>query len=307
MGFCSRSGMMFLVVAVCVCEFLAVVSGSTYPGDIEALKELKRGVDSSSVTPGSCLSSWDFAYDPCDASFSDHFTCGFRCDAAVAGHGRNLLFLDASNNLLSGPLPANLPPSLIELSMRNNSFEGGIPSNWRTLTSLQVIDLGHNKLSGAVAPFLFEHPSLEQLTLSYNGFTSLQAPASYGLKSQLIAADIGDNELQGLLPAFVAMMPRLSALSLENNQFTGMIPSQYALKTVLPAPGTSPLARLLLSGNYLFGPIPSPLMGMKSGSATVSLVDNCLLRCPEEFFFCQGGPQKSPSDCRSFSPVIPLP
>ncbi|XP_068640169.1 receptor-like protein 12 [Aristolochia californica] len=420
MGFCSRK--MFLIVLVAVFQLLEVVSGSTYSGDIEALKELKRGFESSSVTPGSCLSSWDFSYDPCDASFSDHFTCGFRCDVTVDGYSRvteisldragyagslslfplpylealdvtdnrlagavpssirnltrlrrltlsnnffsgeipssiaalpaleelyldnnllqgeipadlgrlqslkrlelqgnelygdfpdlgslqNLLFLDASNNLLSGALPASLPPSLVELSMRNNSFEADIPSNLRSLTFLQVVDLSHNKLSGAVAPFLFEHPSLEQLTLSYNSFTSLETPGSYGLKSQLIAVDISYNKLQGLLPAFVAIMPSLSALSLENNQFTGMIPSQYALKTVLPGPGTSPFVRLLLSGNYLFGPIPSPLMGMKSGSATVSLVDNCLLRCPEELFFCQGGRQKSSSTCRNFSPVIPL-
>ncbi|XP_068645959.1 probable LRR receptor-like serine/threonine-protein kinase At4g36180 [Aristolochia californica] len=422
MGCWFLSQKKFLIVLLAVMELLQVVSGSTNSGDIEALKEFMRGFESSSVTPGSCLSSWDFAYDPCDASFSDHFTCGFRCDATVAGYSRvteisldragytgylsflslpyletldvadnrlagaipisignltslrrltlsnnffsgeipssiaalpaleelyldnnllqgeipadlgqlqslkrlelqgnglsgefldlgslqNLLFLDASNNLLSGALPTNLPSSLVVLSMRNNSFEGGIPSNLRRLTFLQVVDLSHNKLSGAIAPFLFEHPSLEQLTLSYNSFISLEVPASYGLKSQLIAIDIGYNKLQGLLPAFVAVMPRLSALSLGNNQFTGMIPSQYALKTVLPGPGTAPFMRLLLSGNYLFGPIPSPLMGMKSGSATVSLVDNCLLRCPQEFFFCQGGQQKSSSACRRFSPVIPL-
>ena len=47
------------------------------------------------------------------------------------------------------------------------------------------------------------------------------------------------------------------ALSLENNKFTGMIPTQYAIKVVVPGTGVSPFVRLFLGGNYLFGVIPS--------------------------------------------------
>ncbi|CAN0919080.1 hypothetical protein LINGRAHAP2_LOCUS31248 [Linum grandiflorum] len=97
-------------------------------------------------------------------------------------------------------------------------------------------------------------------------------------------------------------MPKLSALSLENNKFTGVIPTQYAVKAVLPYAGVSPFARLLLGGNYLFGPIPGPLMGLQPGSSNVSLHDNCLYRCPTVLFFCQGGDQKSVTECRNFQP-----
>ncbi|OMO84547.1 hypothetical protein COLO4_21977 [Corchorus olitorius] len=397
----------------------------TYWGDIEALKQLKNGVEPSSVTPGSCLSSWDFTVDPCDSLFSERFSCGFRCDLTVSGLSRvtevsldsagysgslssapwnnlpylqtldvsnnffsgwipaslanltrltrlglsrntfsgeipasigslssleelyldnnniqgsiptsfnglvslrrleiqsnkisgelpelgslkNLYFLDASNNAISGYLPSTFPPSLVQISMRNNMIQGTIPQSLKYLNFLQVLDLSHNKLTDSVPYFLFNHPSLQQLTLSFNSFTSVQSPSDLGTQSELIAVDLSNNELQGWLPPFLPLMPKLSALSLEYNKFSGMIPAQYALKTVMSGSGgIAPFARLLLGGNYLFGPIPGPLLLLKPDSATVSLADNCLIRCPMRFFFCQGAYQKSLVECKRFSPVIP--
>ncbi|KAB1204490.1 Serine/threonine-protein kinase BRI1-like 1 [Morella rubra] len=223
------------------------------------------------------------------------------------GSLRNLYYLDASDNAISGKLPRTFPSSLIQISMRNNNLEGRmVPDSFTNSTYLQVLDLSHNRLSGSVPALLFDGaPSLQQLVLSFNQFTSVQVPACLGTQSELIAVDLSNNELQGFLPAFMALMPRLSALSLENNKLTGMIPIQYALKTVVTGSGISPFARLLLGGNYLFGSIPDPLMGLKPGSVNVRLVDNCLIRCPVIFFFCQGGDQKSSSECRSFNPAIP--
>lgn len=190
--------------------------------------------------------------------------------------------------------------------MRNNDLVGDVPTSLGGLVVLQVLDLSHNELSGRVSSAVFDHPSLEQLTLSHNNLTSLEEPRGVGLRSRLIAVDLSHNRLGGLLPAFMAFMPRLSAVSLEHNQFTGMIPSQYALRAAVPgADGTSSFERLLLGGNYLFGPIPGPLMGLKPGTANVSPVDNCLYQCPDLFFFCRSGEQKSSVDCKSFRPFIP--
>ena len=221
------------------------------------------------------------------------------------GSLKNLYFLDASNNAISGYLPSTLPPSLVQISMRNNMIEGTIPQNLKYLSFLQVLDLSHNKLTDSVPYFLFSHPSLQQLTLAFNSFTSVQSPSNLGTQSELIAVDLSNNELQGWLPPFLPLMPKLSALSLENNKLSGMIPAQYALKTILPGSGIAPFARLLLGGNYLFGPIPRPLLVIKPDTANVSLADNCLIRCPMRFFFCQGANQKSLMECKRFSPVIP--
>lgn len=218
---------------------------------------------------------------------------------------KNLYYLDGSDNGFSGELPAVLPASLVQLSMRNNSFEGAIPGTVGNLVNLQVMDLSHNQFGGSVPATLFEHPSLEQLTLSFNRFSAVETPDSGGARSGLIAVDLSDNEITGFLPPFMAVMPKLSALSLENNNFTGMIPILYAFKTAAPEAGISPFERLLLGGNYLFGPIPEPLRRMKPDSATVRLAGNCLFRCPTLFFFCQGGEQKSTAECRSAGPIIP--
>ncbi|XP_068465640.1 probable LRR receptor-like serine/threonine-protein kinase At4g36180 isoform X1 [Phaseolus vulgaris] len=401
-----------------------VTDSATHWDDTQLLKELKNNLNAASVTPGSCIYSWDFSFDPCDNLFSDKFTCGFRCDAVVSGTSRlteltldpagytgtlpaawnlpylqtldvsnnffsgqipesfsnltrltrlglsknsltgtipsslsslsnlqelyldnnnlqgpipvtfnaltnlqrlemqsnklngvvpslsslkSLYYLDLSFNFFGGGFPSALPESLIQISMRNNSLSGALePESLRSLNSLQVVDLSGNGFSGAVPFALFELPSLQQVTLSFNKFSQVEVPSySLEMRSGVIAVDLSDNELGGFLPLFPALMPRLSSLSLENNKFVGMIPTQYALKTVFPEAGMAPFQRLLLGGNYLFGAIPSALMALQPGSAMVSLVDNCLYRCPLSFFFCQGTQQKSFQQCKRFSRFIP--
>ncbi|EPS66742.1 hypothetical protein M569_08034, partial [Genlisea aurea] len=394
----------------------------THPRDVRVLKLLKGTIVSggAALPPASCIASWDFAVDPCDAVFSDKFTCGIRCDAYAGNFSRvtevaldsaaysgdisavdwnlpflqnldvstnafygrmpasfsaliqlrrlslshnslsgglsdsvaslanleelyldnnfftggippnfgnlrtlkrlelqgnrltgaftdlgrltGLNFLDASDNWLSGGLPASLPPSLVELVARNNGIEGEIGANLMP-PSLQVLDLSHNKLSGSVPSDLFTHPGLEQLTLSFNELESVQIPDDYymGLLSdRLVSADLSNNRIEGLLPGFMGLMPRLAALSLEENRFWGFIPPEYVMKIVINGPisGRTQFVRLLLGGNYLFGPIPGGFLELKPGSVDIRLGDNCLFRCPVRFFFCGGGPQKPSFQCR---------
>ncbi|CAO2828069.1 unnamed protein product [Amaranthus hypochondriacus] len=394
----------------------------TYWTDILVLKQIKQGIAPDSLSPGSCISSWDFSVDPCDNLFSDKFTCGFTCDDVVFGNhnisrvtelgldqasysaslssvswnlpflrsldltGNNfsgpipaslsnltrltklilsrnslsgaipdsvgkltnleelvldnnalvdpiprsfsgfinlkrleiqgnqlcgefpdlsrlstLSYLDCSENKISGEIPTNFPASLVEISMRNNELSGNLKHEIVTkLPFLQVFDLSFNQLSGSVPASLFTHPILQQLSLSNNDFTSIEVPSGLGsTKSGLIAIDLSYNQLSGLLPLFLGLMPKLSALMLENNKLMGLIPTQFALKTVWPGPGMAPFERLLLGGNFLFGPIPDPLMRLEPGSVHVNLADNCLLVCPDTLFFCQGGDQKSLEECRN--------
>ncbi|KAK3032299.1 hypothetical protein RJ639_036256 [Escallonia herrerae] len=390
MSVSSSSSCLLLLLVTVAGFFFFHGNSATYWEDVKVLKQLRSGLDPSSVSPGSCLSSWDFALDPCDSLFGEKFTCGFRCDVVdsstasrvteltldQAGYSgslasaswnlpylqtldlsnnkfagpipdsfsnltglqrlvlsgnslsdsvpsslgslasleeiyldnnnlrgaipsslnglnnlrrlelqhnqlsgqfpdlsqlSNLNFLDASDNAISGELPANFPASLMELSARNNQIEGNIPASLLNSAYLQVMDLSHNRLSGPVPSGLFTHPSLQQLTLSENQFGSIQLPVNWAkiLQSQLIAVDMSNNEIRGLLPDFMAWLPQLSALSLENNKLSGMIPVQYAMKTAGPGEGVSGFERLLLGGNYLFGAIPGPLLGMKPGSANL--------------------------------------
>lgn len=415
-----------IVVKVIIISTLSLVANSkTHKNDIEILKDLKHSINPNSISPGSCISSWDFSFDPCDSLSSDHFTCGFRCDLLLSGLNRvtdiildqlgysgslshssswnlpylqtldlsfnsftgplptslsnltrlhrlslsgnsffghlpaslssltllhqlyldnnnfsgpiprsfnslvnlqklqiqvnnfsglipnlgqlkTLYYIDASHNKLSGEIPNTFPSSIVELSFRNNLLTGTIPHNINQLHYLQVLDVSNNLLSGVIFSVLFDHPSLQQLTLSHNNFTFLQVPGDSGVHSNLIAIDLSHNKLHGLLPAFMASMNKLTALSLEHNMFTGMIPFWYAAKAAVP-PGirTEPFRRLLLGGNYLLGLIPGLFMGLEPGSINVSLVDNCLYSCPSIFFFCRGGDQKSLLACKRLWPIIP--
>ena len=128
---------------------------------------------------------------------SNKLTCKFP----KLGSLKKFSFLDASNNAIFGKIPWVFPSSLVQISMRNNSLEGTIiPENFRTLGYLQVINIIHNRLSGSVPSLLYDLLSLQQLTLSFNLFSSVQAPASLGAQSELIAINLSNNELRCFLP-----------------------------------------------------------------------------------------------------------
>ncbi|XP_051123948.1 LRR receptor-like serine/threonine-protein kinase ERL2 [Andrographis paniculata] len=221
---------------------------------------------------------------------------------------RNLYYLDVSDNRISGGAPTTFPPSVIEISLRNNSLRGHLNFRLRLseLKLLQVLDLSHNQLTGAIPSSLFHHPSLQQLTISHNNFTSIESPPHGGgsTASRLVAVDLSYNDLHGLLPPFMAAIPKLSSLSLEQNKLTGIIPNPYAKKAAFPQPGTASFQRLLLGGNYLYGLIPGQFLALKPGSINMSLADNCLYMCPNSFYFCRGGNQKSWQDCKRLYPTV---
>ncbi|XP_020084940.1 probable LRR receptor-like serine/threonine-protein kinase At4g20940 [Ananas comosus] len=225
------------------------------------------------------------------------------------GPVRGLLYLQASDNALSGPFPGpgRLPASLLAASLRGNRLGGALRgASLAALPALRVLDLAGNALEGGVPGAAFAHPALEQLNLASNRLGGrVEEPADGAWStSRLVAVELGRNRIGGALPGFFGMMPRLAAVGLEGNRFVGVIPPQYALRVAGLGLGEwAPFARLMLAGNYLIGPIPSPMEGLKEGSAVVTLADNCLLRCPPQvYFFCQGLPQKPAATCRAFNP-----
>jgi hypothetical protein len=216
------------------------------------------------------------------------------------GAMRALAHLDLSSNALSGaPLDA-LPPALVSVVARNNSFSGPLrAAALSALHAVQVLDLTANSLSGAVPVAALAHPSLQQLRLGSNRLDNIEEPPNGGASSQLVELDLSGNKLAGQLPRCLGSMPRLAAVALDGNRFTGAVPDRYAARVAADEATDEwvPLARLMLQGNFLCGALPSQLIQLKEGSAVVSLADNCLPRCPHKFFFCQGAPQKNQASC----------
>ncbi|KAL2249790.1 UNVERIFIED_CONTAM: hypothetical protein Sindi_2452700 [Sesamum indicum] len=171
-------------------------------GELTRLQELY--LDNNRLT-GSIPASFNLLVSLKRLELQQNNLCGELPDLSQL---RNLNYLDLSDNLISGEAVEILPLSVIEISYRNNSLSGDLNVNIAELRCLQVLDLSYNELTGTIPSLLFDHPSLQQLTISHNNFRFLQAPASnMGLTSGLVAVDLSYNELHGLLPAFMAWMP----------------------------------------------------------------------------------------------------
>ncbi|WVZ95830.1 hypothetical protein U9M48_041544 [Paspalum notatum var. saurae] len=70
---------------------------------------------------------------------------------------QNLMFLDLTENIFSGELPAWISehmPSLVMLRLRSNKFSGHIPIEIMSLSSLHILDLACNTFSGVIPQFL---------------------------------------------------------------------------------------------------------------------------------------------------------
>eukprot|EP00249_Psilotum_nudum_P009585 c22025_g1_i1 orf=588-1886(+) len=211
----------------------------------------------------------------------------------------NLSVLRASANKLSGLLPRELPSSLNQLLVGNNLLSGNLPPTLITLVQLEVLDLRFNNISGGLDANLLTLPSLQQVNISSNMLSSLTAPTTTSSEnSQLSALDLSFNKIQGSLPVWLSNMNQLIALSLRDNLFSGPIPMEYALKAAsTPGSGRLPFVRLYLDANFLSGDIPYPFLNASSLGLTASFVTNCLRSCPANLTFCQGGSQRSESQC----------
>nr|XP_009389812.2 PREDICTED: probable leucine-rich repeat receptor-like protein kinase At1g35710 [Musa acuminata subsp. malaccensis] len=177
-----------------------------------------------------------------------------------------LVTLDLAHNKFVGNIPnwiGESLPYLRTLNLRSNAFTGNIPQ-LSHLTSLQIVDLSNNHLSGII-------PS------SFGNFSALKGSPSKGLyfhnfgfedymwlftkgseleyNSMLLSIDtvidLSNNGLSGCIPRELGNLHGLRSLNLSGNYLTGEIPSNID--------GMQQLEILDLSRNNLSGIIPSTL------------------------------------------------
>ncbi|KAL7218707.1 hypothetical protein ACSBR2_011890 [Camellia fascicularis] len=105
----------------------------------------------------------------------------------------NLLKLDLSYNRLQGPLP--IPPlSTCSYSVSHNGLTGELPLLICQLSSLYVLDLSNNNLTGTILPCLSNFSdSLKVLNLKGNNFQGL-IPHLYNRGNKLKMIDFSDNK-----------------------------------------------------------------------------------------------------------------
>eukprot|EP00258_Populus_trichocarpa_P026564 XP_024442583.1 receptor-like protein EIX2 isoform X3 [Populus trichocarpa] len=140
--------------------------------------------------------------------------------------GKDLSFLDLSNNLLTGQLPNCFMnwSTLVVLNLANNNLSGEIPSSVGSLFSLQTLSLNNNSLYGELPMSLKNCSMLKFLDLSRNQLSG-EIPAWLGESlSSLMFLSLQSNEFIGSIPLHLCQLTNLRILDLSQNTISGAIP-----------------------------------------------------------------------------------
>ncbi|BFG29866.1 hypothetical protein CerSpe_161400 [Prunus speciosa] len=162
---------------------------------------------------------------------------------------KNLGYLNLHNNYLQGELP--IPsPSTFFFSISNNQLTGEMPPTICSLTSLIVLDLSNNKLSGKIHQCIGNFSqSLSVLDLRNNNFHGV-IPGTFSNGNVLRNLDLNGNQLEGSLPPSLLTCRELEVLDLGNNKIQDTFPNWLES---LPK-----LQVLILRSNKFYGEIGIP-------------------------------------------------
>ncbi|XP_031275757.1 receptor like protein 27-like [Pistacia vera] len=191
----------------------------------------------------------------------------------------HLRTLDLRFNMLEGslPIPAKSMYTLFYLAS-NNKFVGEISPLICSQSSLQVLDLSNNNLSGVLPQCLGNlSDSLVVLNLRNNSFHG-HIPQTFTDECQLKSIDIGHNQLHGQVARSLANCKMLEFLDFENNHMYEIFPSWL---------GNLPELRVLsLSSNKFHGEIGDPAFGFEFPNIhVIDLSHNSFQgRLPYEYF-----------------------
>ena len=152
------------------------------------------------------------------------------------------------------------------VNLGSNKLAGALPSELGELTELRRFILGANSLEGEIPRALGSLTGLEEISLRWNQLTG-GIPAELGNLTDLQGLFLYGNQLSGEIPAELGNLSRLRSLELDDNQLSGPIPADLG--------NLSQLGRLRLGHNQLTGHIP-PELGNLRGLAGLYLARNKL-------------------------------
>ncbi|XP_058110906.1 probable LRR receptor-like serine/threonine-protein kinase At3g47570 [Magnolia sinica] len=198
----------------------------------------------------------------------------------------NLQGLYVGGNQFTGPIPVSLPNAsrLVLLSFGDNSFSGYMPTNLGSLKGLTKVLFGQNRLGTEKAHdlsflvSLTNCTSLQLLDMGVNRLSGALPDSIANLSTQLTILVLDGNRIFGSIPSGIQNLFSLTKLSMEYNFLTGAIP--------IGVGKLNKMELLSLSANELSGKFPSSLQNMSrlyvlglhgnslTGSVTSSL-GNC--------------------------------
>ncbi|KAJ1422578.1 Serine/threonine-protein kinase, active site [Sesbania bispinosa] len=171
----------------------------------------------------------------------------------------------------AAPQTATCFSALEVLEIQSNRVRGKFPLWLTNVTSLSVLDVSGNALSGEIPPEI-GHVSgrignlsrLMVLNLSGNGFSG-EIPASLGNLLRLTTLDLSKQNLSGELPFELSGLPGLQVIALQENKLSGDVPEGFSSLTSLQY--------VNLSSNEFSGHIPKSY-GFLPSLVVLSLSDN---------------------------------
>ncbi|XP_020103549.1 probable LRR receptor-like serine/threonine-protein kinase At4g36180 isoform X2 [Ananas comosus] len=158
--------------------------------------------------------------------------------------------LDLSDSGIADTIPYwfwNTSSSIVILHLSNNQISGMLPSSLENMTSFKVLNLGSNHLHGFL-PFLSD--SLIWLDFSNNMFSG-SLPRSF-FRPNLAIVLLSNNSISGNIPSYICNMQSLSILDMSNNNLFGKLPNCWN-------GASNSLTFINLSNNKLSGQLPSSL------------------------------------------------
>ncbi|XVF77260.1 hypothetical protein PTKIN_Ptkin14bG0029000 [Pterospermum kingtungense] len=186
---------------------------------------------------------------------------------------KEIQVLDLSSNLIHGDLP--IPPWItFVFFISNNSLSGEISSLICNASSLLLLDLSHNNLSGAIPrclgnlsqtvsmlnlrmnklrgiipPTFTKGCQLKNLNLNGN---HIEGPLTRSILNctNLEVLDLGNNEIKNTFPHWLGSFPHLQVLVLRSNQLQGSIHDTESSTSF------SKIQIFDLSSNYFAGRLP---------------------------------------------------
>ncbi|KAJ0266231.1 inactive leucine-rich repeat receptor-like protein kinase [Hirschfeldia incana] len=172
----------------------------------------------------------------------------------VIGKLRELVVLDMSeNSYLVSEIPSSIGKldKLEELLLYRSGFHGGIPTSFVGLTSLKVLDLCLNNLTGEITRSLGSSlKSLVSLDVSQNKITG-SFPGGVCSGKRLVSLSLHSNLFEGTLPSSIGECLTLERLQVQENIFSGEFPLGL---------WSSPKIKIIRAGNNQFtGHVPDDI------------------------------------------------
>ncbi|KAM7465592.1 hypothetical protein LguiB_013154 [Lonicera macranthoides] len=158
-----------------------------------------------------------------------------RLQGPITSIPPTVTLLNLSNNMFTGSvffLCTFAYQFLLFMDLSDNQLSGELPDCWMHINKLNILNLANNNFSGKIPTSIGLLNQLGILQLRNNNFIG-ELPSSLKNCSGLMLFDLSKNELSGEVPRWLGThLTNLIIITLRNNKFSGSIPPQICYLSV---------------------------------------------------------------------------